>query len=243
MPNTAPEEAAAMPGGRTPSTTVEDVREVFDDREDRAEPLTATEIADRLDCSRKTALNKLNRLEEQRAVASKKPGARARVWWVPLPEAESPASAGAVAAGPGTTPQPRGETPSDASEPSAGSARNAGADTDAHEEPPANAALPGDDAVARAVNTWAAENWDDAPDRLAARKRAAAAVLEQALETGSVGKSAVEEELFPEYPVPGQSFDTWWRKNVRGLLGEVGEYNSGLHAYRVDRGRLEDLAE
>ncbi|MFP8955061.1 helix-turn-helix domain-containing protein (plasmid) [Natrialbaceae archaeon A-arb3/5] len=77
-------------GGRIPRVTPEDALEVLTDREDRAEPLTAPELAEILNCSRRTALNKLQALEEQDAVASKKVGARSRVWWVPLPPSTSP---------------------------------------------------------------------------------------------------------------------------------------------------------
>jgi MarR-like DNA-binding transcriptional regulator SgrR of sgrS sRNA len=48
------------PQGRDTEFTLSDVTEVFESREDYAEPLTASEIADRLDCSRRTALNKLH---------------------------------------------------------------------------------------------------------------------------------------------------------------------------------------
>lgn len=70
-------------GGRPVEVTPDDVRAVFADRGDDAEPLTATEVADRLDCSRRTALDRLNELEDAGTVASKKVGGRARVWWVP----------------------------------------------------------------------------------------------------------------------------------------------------------------
>jgi len=53
-------------------------------KEDRAEPLSAPELANRLDCTRRTALNKLNELESAGKVESKKVGGRAKVWWVPL---------------------------------------------------------------------------------------------------------------------------------------------------------------
>jgi MarR-like DNA-binding transcriptional regulator SgrR of sgrS sRNA len=57
---------------------------VFKSRDDYAEPLTASEIADRLGCSRRTALNKLHTLEEQTDLTSKKVGGRSRVWWIPV---------------------------------------------------------------------------------------------------------------------------------------------------------------
>jgi predicted ArsR family transcriptional regulator len=57
---------------------------VFESREDYAEPLTASEIADRLGCSRRTALNKLHDLEDETDLESKKVGGRSRVWWIPV---------------------------------------------------------------------------------------------------------------------------------------------------------------
>ncbi|WP_336326253.1 helix-turn-helix domain-containing protein [Halovenus sp. HT40] len=70
--------------GRDTEFELEDVTAVFEDREDYAEPLTATEIAERLGCSRRTALNKLHRLEENTDLTSKKVGGRSRVWWIPV---------------------------------------------------------------------------------------------------------------------------------------------------------------
>lgn len=69
--------------GPAPSVTPEDVLDVFAARDDPTEPLTAPEIADELDCSRRSALNKLRALEERGDVRSKKVGGRSRVWWVP----------------------------------------------------------------------------------------------------------------------------------------------------------------
>ncbi|KAB1188289.1 MULTISPECIES: HTH domain-containing protein [Haloferax] len=67
--------------GRIP---LEAVLEVFDERDDAARPLTAADVMEALDCSRRTAHNKLNELEEQGDLATRKVGARSRVWWVPL---------------------------------------------------------------------------------------------------------------------------------------------------------------
>lgn len=89
------------------------------------------------------------------------------------------------------------------------------------------------DAVAAAVDA-VAEGWADSGDRLEARKAAARAVLEYALKDGAVGKSEQGRELHDEYPVTGQNFDTWWRKNVRPVLNEYGEYSQGAHGYVVE---------
>ena len=70
--------------GRETQYTESDVIAVFKDREDYAEPLTASEVADVLDCSRRTALNRLHELQESTDVTSKKVGGRSRVWWIPV---------------------------------------------------------------------------------------------------------------------------------------------------------------
>jgi MarR-like DNA-binding transcriptional regulator SgrR of sgrS sRNA len=70
--------------GRDVEFTLSDVTRVFESRDDYAEPLTASEVADDLGCSRRTALNKLHRLEEETDLASKKVGGRSRVWWIPV---------------------------------------------------------------------------------------------------------------------------------------------------------------
>lgn len=61
----------------------EDVFDVFNARDDPSEPLTAPEIADAVNCSRSTALDRLGELAEQGLVKSKKVGGRSVVWWVP----------------------------------------------------------------------------------------------------------------------------------------------------------------
>lgn len=70
--------------GRDTEFELEDVTAVFEAREDYAEPLTASEIATELGCSRRTALNKLHRLEDETDITSKKVGGRSRVWWIPV---------------------------------------------------------------------------------------------------------------------------------------------------------------
>lgn len=62
---------------------VVDVLAVFEERSDQARPLTANDVMDALDCSRRTAHNKLNELVEENALATRKVGSRSRVWWVP----------------------------------------------------------------------------------------------------------------------------------------------------------------
>ncbi len=78
-----------------------------------------------------------------------------------------------------------------------------------------------------------AEEWDDTEDRLADRKAAARAVLEYAREHGSVSKQEAKEEVYPEHPVEGQNPRTWYRQNIRPVLNEAAEYDSGVRAYRL----------
>ena len=67
----------------------ETVMDVFDAREDRARPVTATDVVDELDVSRRTAHNKLNALVERGVLETRKIGARGRVWWIPILDAQS----------------------------------------------------------------------------------------------------------------------------------------------------------
>ncbi len=70
--------------GRDTEFTLGDVIGVFEARDDYAEPLTASEVAEQLGCSRRTALNKLHDLETETELTSKKVGGRSRVWWIPV---------------------------------------------------------------------------------------------------------------------------------------------------------------
>jgi hypothetical protein len=62
----------------------EEALAVFEAREDRARPVTAGDVADALDCSRRTAHNKLGELTDRGVVRTRKVGARSRVWWIPM---------------------------------------------------------------------------------------------------------------------------------------------------------------
>ncbi|QLG60498.1 helix-turn-helix domain-containing protein [Halorarum salinum] len=63
----------------TEQVSPDDALEVFSDHE----PRTASEIADALDVSRRTALNKLSELVERGDLRRKKVGGRAVVFWKP----------------------------------------------------------------------------------------------------------------------------------------------------------------
>jgi PAS domain S-box-containing protein len=55
-----------------------------------SEPVTASEVAEEVGCTRRAALNKLDELAERGDIESKKVGARSRVWWRP-PDLDSSA--------------------------------------------------------------------------------------------------------------------------------------------------------
>jgi predicted DNA binding protein/GAF domain-containing protein len=60
---------------------------VFERRADPGAPLTAPEVAEELDCARRTAHAKLEELADHGDLRTKKVGARGRVWWLP-PDAD-----------------------------------------------------------------------------------------------------------------------------------------------------------
>jgi len=80
----ATEPAALTMPGRRPETTPEEALAVFNKRDDLAEPLTASEVNEELDCSKRTTLRLLDQLVEDGELKEKKPGSRAKVWWVPI---------------------------------------------------------------------------------------------------------------------------------------------------------------
>jgi Arc/MetJ-type ribon-helix-helix transcriptional regulator len=90
-----------------------------------------------------------------------------------------------------------------------------------------------DDVVAAVENV--SDSWEDAPDRLQARKNAAAKILQHALDTGdAVGKSSdIVEQVREQHPVEGQKAETYYRKNIRPVLKEYGTYSQGKHGYIV----------
>jgi PAS domain S-box-containing protein len=65
---------------------------VFTEADAPCAPMTASEVADELDCARRTAYSKLEELADEGELETKKVGARGRVWWRPReqPETASP---------------------------------------------------------------------------------------------------------------------------------------------------------
>jgi len=102
----------------------------------------------------------------------------------------------------------------------------------------------GPDVIVQDVVDAIATSWSDTPERLEARKTAAEAALQHAVETGdAVGKSDAVDQFLDEYAVEGQNDETWWRKNVRDVLQAVGDYSPGKHGYVVTEDALEAFLE
>lgn len=66
-----------------------DALAAFDRDESRYAPLTTSEVAAELDCTRRTAYNRLDRLAERGDLETEKVGARGRVWWRPPGESDA----------------------------------------------------------------------------------------------------------------------------------------------------------
>ena len=193
------------------------VLDVFEARDDRARPITASDVVDELGIARRTAHNKLEILVERGEIETRKIGARGRVWWTPIPDDEAAdASDGRESAE--TPPTSRddqtvGPTDTDATTPNDAAGETADEFTDVVER--------------------VAQSWEDTDARLKARKDAAVAVLEYAAEHGGISKQEAKETVYPEYPVEGQNPRTWYRKNIRPVLNEAAEYNQSTKKYHV----------
>lgn len=194
---------------------------------------TAPEVAEQLDQTRRKTLDDLRLLERAGDVESHAVGANARVWW---PTEHVSISPGASADVNDRTPEPRdgaerAEAPPARETGQASDGVDAASDADSPPEMEANV----DEAVRAAVER-VAEGWDDTPERLETRKNAAAVVLQHALDTGdAIGKSSdVVDDVRAAFPVEGQKPETYWRKNIRPVLQEHGDYSRGNHGYIVD---------
>jgi predicted ArsR family transcriptional regulator len=67
--------------GRPPSVSDDQILDVFESAEDPV--LTASEVADQLEMGRRGILTRLESLEKQGYLHSKKVGGRSTVWWYP----------------------------------------------------------------------------------------------------------------------------------------------------------------
>lgn len=234
--------AETTDGGRPVETTAADVLAVFDERADPAEPLTATEVADRSGCSRRTALNRLHDLEDDGAVASKKVGGRARVWWVPRAGASAPTDeADRVDSASDEPPEPADE-PADHP-----------GDVDDAEKPATDDT--GDD-LAGTVRAYLEEN--DHPPKTAHGRDAVVDVFRALREHGTMATTELKEQVYEGYTDKWSGARGMWNaidrylKDVPGIeKGGYGEWayagddavREALAAEDVDAGEIYDPTE
>lgn len=199
------------------------------------EPAATSEVADELDMARQSADYRLRQLREDGRVASKKIGA-SLVWFTVAGDDDHD--------DPTATATDLNQDHAAESEQAPGTA-STGPDTQMRDKAEQQADATPDvehiDGRVRATVERVAESWEDDSDRLDARKRAAVAGLQYALDAESaVGRSEVVDALHGEYAVPGQSERTWYRKNIRPVLADIANYSHGEHGYPVDAADLDE---
>lgn len=69
------------PAGRKPTVSDEEILKVFQNASDPV--LTASEVADKFSIGRRGILKRLDNLEDEGILISKKIGGRRTVWWYP----------------------------------------------------------------------------------------------------------------------------------------------------------------
>jgi len=192
----------------------ETVLDVFNAREDRAEPITASDVVDELGIARRTAHNKLNRLVDRDTLATRKIGARGRVWWIPIPREESDAKSGHTGR----------VTPSDASDD-----QRAGRSTDARTSPEyAGEESDTPDRIGDALDGWE-------PDTQANARTARAQTRRTAEHLRSVGEYRRKSELVDALAADSTlGRRTWWERAVRPGLGRLADRE--LVEYTRNRG-------
>ena len=193
----------------------ESVLDVFANREDFAHPLTAQDVADGLDIARRTAHNKLNALEESGELATRKVGARGRVWWVPIDEDD-------LVPGADVLPDSRERRESREEPPEQDEGEDTASDSGRREPAPA----PGDGAGRDRAGLEDALAALDTSDRRRDAVRACVAYLREA---GAASKSDFQREVYPDHPAGFQSEDGWWNKIGLELLKAVGADSPTIH--------------
>lgn len=197
---------------------------VFESRADRARPVTAGEVADELDCSRRTAHNKLGELVDRGAVKTRKVGARSRVWWVPIPadeEGDGPAGPdpreqpAASSRDPSTTGEPPAARAEDASG-TVGSTADSDDGSDGEGEPEAEERP---DAVSTAV---AEANLPGAGATLEARREALLAAFDHLQENPGAQRADFLRDVYPDHPADFESAAGWWNAIQPALGGLPG---------------------
>jgi len=184
----------AKPGPK-PRIKSADVLGVFDRRDDRAEPLTAPELAESLNCSRRTALDRLTDLAEGDRLRSKQVGGRSRVYWTPIASGGvSEPSEASPAGGADTAP----ETDSEGID-------SAGPHVRAE-------AIAAPDDLEAAI---------DATGLDAERRDAVRAMYALLSEQGTARKSDFTSEVYPDHPAGYGSPGGWWNKLGKESLASL----------------------
>jgi hypothetical protein len=211
----------------------ETVLDVFDAREDRAEPITASDVVDELGIARRTAHNKLNRLVERDTLATRKIGARGRVWWIPIPREDPDGfDTDDLRGDPETTlddtdtesGHTRGVTPSDGPDD-----QRPGLSTDGRTSPE----YPAEESDAPDPIGDALDRWE--PDTQANPRTARAQTRRVAEHLRSVGEYRRKTELVDA--LAGDSTlgeRSWWERAVRPGLGRLADRD--LVEYTRNRG-------
>lgn len=205
--------AKTTDGGRPVETTAEDVLEVFENRGDKAEPLTAAEVADELGCSRRTALNRLHELGTNLEIASKKVGGRARVWWIRIPMTD-------------------GRFPYNLGVPTLEEDQEAAANPAKHQRPSSPDPIPAGD------NSTTDESADALPaDILEAlayldtshdRRAAVQACVEYLAQEETAQRSDFIDNVYPDAPGGYQSTGGWWNKIGKEYLKQVAKATDAI---------------
>lgn len=195
----------------------ETVLDVFDRREDRARPVTAGDVVDALDVSRRTALNKLNELVAGGSLESRSVGARARVFWRPIPadadervkrlsdELGEPLTVGQTVYEDGDS------HPLDAPDaPESGRERDPERRESSESTVAADAPDGSSDARERSESTPGASSTIDGLGLDPDRRDAVRAMYEHLREYETARKSDFTGEVYPEHPAGYGSADGWW---------------------------------
>lgn len=189
--------------GRKPKVVPGEVLDVFGAREDRAEPLIASEVGDTLGCSRKTAYNKLRALEEDGDLTSKKVGGRSRVYWVPITDDHGSRS--------DSDHEERERTGASDPETTVGDTRN-------------NPVTALDE---RLLDDIAADTLPGSGAKLADRREALRAVVDYLREHGTAEPADFKRDVYPEYNgryTDGENpANSWWKNCIYKGLRELSE--------------------
>lgn len=194
----------AKPGPK-PRIEPRDVLGVFDRRDDRGEPLTAPELAESLNCSRRTALNRLSDLADDGLLRSKQVGGRSRVYWTPIDGRTSTASR---------------------SEPAREKDIAASGVSDGAPDPGEGSTTPDAERAreSRAEAIDVSEDLGDALDGLDVtdeQREAVAAMYEYLAANGTARKSGFVDDVYPDHPAGYASEGGWWNRLGKDALATL----------------------